>query len=205
MRLDLIRAFLASALLALGVLSASAATLTAPVPPARVTDLLVASSPMLPPVFAMPAASAPAAAPSVVNVTTPAPVVVPLTWGEWVQRDIFPWLWGLFSIGFAWSVRHLPGWAAFALKAYGEERFLRQCHDYAANMVAGATKDGTATYDLKVANALLGHAVEYGVKYGPAMVAWLGGKANLEARLISLLNLDPAASAADLAVNPPVL
>lgn len=72
-------------------------------------------------------------------------------------------------------------------------------------MVAGATKDGTATYDLKVANALLGHAVEYGVKYGPAMVAWLGGKANLEARLISLLNLDPAASAADLAVNPPAL
>lgn len=120
--------------------------------------------------------------------------VVAFTWGAWLQHDVFPFLWVMFTAAFAYAVRFLPGWALLLLKSYGEQRLLAQIHDIAANMVAGVSKNGTRTYQADVGNQMLATAVRVGLEGFPMFVKLLGGEDALRMKLLGMLNLDPAAA-----------
>lgn len=125
------------------------------------------------------------------------PVVIPV--GDWTNVLANIAL-ALVPIFIAWLVREIP--AKYRQKLETEqngqfmtqaETLLEQAISYGINAVAGAEKGKTLSVD--IANPVLRQAVSYVVTHGASdLYAWLGGASGIEEKIISKLNVDPAAS-----------
>jgi hypothetical protein len=78
-------------------------------------------------------------------------------------------------------------------KTQQAEQLLQQAIDYGVNAVEGATKGQVLS--VSVANPVLRQALDYAVTHGPdGLIKWLGGRSGIEEKIISRLNVEPAAS-----------
>jgi hypothetical protein len=113
---------------------------------------------------------------------------VSLPIGDWLA-DAAAFIGAIAAAVVAWLLRKLPASVQQVLTTMQAEQLLGKAIDYALNAVAGAEKG--KTLDVKVGSAVVASAVQYVVDHGPTwLIAWLGGAAAIEQKIIARLDLD---------------
>lgn len=131
---------------------------------------------------------------------------VSIPWGDWLsaamtffREDIIY----VLSLAVVWAGRKIPGQLGELIQGLRLNALLERAADYSIAAVNGAAKG--KTIDIKIANEMIGAAVQYALANAPALASKYADTlhAKLLARIGAKVDLSPEVSAPALSVTLP--